>query len=72
VLFIEYYSRGGLTNLNFFNYLLKRDTFALVFAVLGISGYAGLIVDLLVGGLTIWNVAIIWNARAIIRIGEDN
>tara|TARA_R110002096_G_scaffold432240_1_gene648622 strand:+ start:34417 stop:35592 length:1176 start_codon:yes stop_codon:yes gene_type:complete len=56
----------------FFNYLLKRDTFALVFAVLGISGYAGLIVELLVGGLIIWNVAIILNARSIIRIGKDN
>ncbi len=57
---------------NFLNYFMKRDTFALVFAVLGICGYAGLIVDLLVGGLVMWNFAIIVNARSIIRIGKDN
>lgn len=61
-----------LRSCKFLNYLFKRDTFALVFAVLGISGYAGLIVDLLVGGLIIWNFAIIINARSIIRIGKDN
>lgn len=61
-----------LRSFNFANYLLKRDTFAFVFAVLGIIGYAGLIVDLLVGGLIIWNVAIMANARSIIRIGKDN
>lgn len=59
-----------LRSFNFVNYLLKRDTFALIFAVLGLSGYAGLIIDLLVGGLIIWNVAIIVNARSIICSGK--
>lgn len=52
---------------NFVNYLLKRDTFALIFALLGIIGYAGIIIDLLVWGLIIWNFAIIINSRAIIN-----
>lgn len=57
-----------LTNLfTGINYVMKRDFFALIFAILGMTGQALLIPYSLVGGLVIWNVAILFNARSILR-----
>ncbi|WP_417623644.1 CDP-alcohol phosphatidyltransferase family protein [Paremcibacter congregatus] len=48
------------------NYIMKRDFFALVFAILGMTGHALLIPYSLLGGLIVWNLAILLNARSIL------
>lgn len=52
---------------NFSNYCLKRDFFAFLFAVLGILGLGKYIPEFLIFGLVIWNLAIILNARSILK-----
>ncbi len=52
---------------NFCNYFLKRDAFAFIFAVFGLLGLGKNIPDLLIFGLIVWNIAIILNARAIVK-----
>lgn len=49
------------------NYVLKRDFFALVFAIVGMSGQILLIPYMLLGGLLIWNLAILYNAKSILK-----
>lgn len=52
---------------NAINYSLKRDAFALLFALLGVFGFGKYIPELLILGLVVWNLAIIINAKAIIK-----
>ncbi|MCF6197481.1 MAG: CDP-alcohol phosphatidyltransferase family protein [Emcibacter sp.] len=52
---------------NFCNYCLKRDAFAFIFAVFGLLGFGRYIPEFLIFGLTIWNLAIILNARTILK-----
>ena len=52
---------------NFCNYCLKRDAFAFIFAVFGVLGFGRHIPDFLIVGLIVWNLAILFNARTILR-----
>lgn len=52
---------------NFCNYFLKRDAFAFLFAVYGVLGLGKYIPEFLIFGLVIWNLAIILNARLILK-----
>lgn len=49
------------------NYVMKRDFFALFFAILGMSGQAALIPYSLIVGLIVWNLAILYNAKSILK-----
>jgi len=53
---------------NFSNYCLKRDFFAFLFAVLGVFELAKYIPEFLIFGLTVWNLAIIVNARSLLKL----
>lgn len=55
---------------NFCNYCLKRDAFAFIFAVFGLLGLGRYIPEFLIFGLTIWNFAIILNARTILKLKQ--
>ncbi len=52
---------------NFSNYCLKRDAFAFIFAVYGVLGLGKYIPEFLIFGLVVWNLAIILNARTILK-----
>ncbi|VAV98826.1 hypothetical protein MNBD_ALPHA02-2240 [hydrothermal vent metagenome] len=55
---------------NFCNYCLKRDAFAFIFALFGLFGFGRYIPEFLIFGLTIWNFAIILNARTILKLKQ--
>lgn len=61
----------SLDNLfNNINYAFKRDSFALLFAILGVLGLETTIPSLLLFGLAVWNLTILINAPHIITNAE--
>jgi phosphatidylglycerophosphate synthase len=54
------------------NIVFKRDMFALVFAILGLAGYSTTISWLLVGGITIWLIAIIVNVPTLLNSRRED
>lgn len=55
---------------NNINYAFKRDSFALLFAILGVLGLETTIPSLLLIGLVVWNLTILINAPHIISNAE--
>ena len=65
----QYLDRPVLLNIfNFCNYCLKRDAFAFIFAVFAVLGLGRYIPEFLIVGLVVWNLAILLNARSILRL----
>lgn len=64
-------SPGLLRFFNVFNSFLKRDFFTLFFAILGLAGFGLYIPWIFLVGLVLWNLAILGNARHIIRFKDE-
>jgi CDP-L-myo-inositol myo-inositolphosphotransferase len=54
------------------NAAFKRDLFALLFALLGVSGHPTVISWLLAGGVTVWLIAIILNVPALLNSRRED
>lgn len=68
---IERKVRGNPRSLRLFhmiNYILKRDSFALIFLLISLAGYPQAILYCAILGLLVWNIAILVNAKDMIKL----